>query len=183
MPVNLLEHKILNTMIENQLNIHPIFVFLIIAVLFGLVGYGVYRAKFVAPKKAERIEKDVFTPYFNSLSAGRIDKAWQQYTSPAYKRSYPLEQFRKHWQDILKAKGKIIRHEIYNNESSYELAGSKKTNWVQYRLYFENQKAPELLFYRTITTKKGDDLIDAAGRRLQGNATILGQERITPEPW
>lgn len=168
---------------QNEVNIHPFFIFLIVAALFGLVGYGLYRAKFVAPKRAERMKKNVFVPYFNMISAGHINEAWQRYTSPEYKKNHPLEQYRIHWQQVLAEKGKVIRHEPYNNESSYKLASHKRTEWFQYRLSFEKQKAPEFLFYRTITTGQGVDLIDYAGRRLQGNMTISGQERVIPEPW
>jgi|GEM_PF-3022260 len=168
---------------QNEINIHPIFIVLIIVSLFGFVGYGLYRSKFIAPKTAERIEKKLFTPYFNLLSAGKIDEAWQQYTSPEYKKKYPLEQYRNHWQKVFSEKGKITKYETYNSNSSYDFVNDKKTEWFQYRIFFEKQKAGELLFYQTLINEQNVDLIDYAGRRLQGNQTISDRDRILAEPW
>jgi hypothetical protein len=147
---------------EMQSNVqHPIIAAIVaIAFIVGL-GYAGYYFAYVEPKNRVRVEENLFDAYFNELSAGHIDEAWQKYTTDHYKEKFPLELYRKHWQELFEKYGHITKRSIDTATDSSGFAKDDRAVVVGYELTFE--KISEHPFYYVVKDTDGGERINLAG--------------------
>jgi hypothetical protein len=140
---------------------------IIVAVLM-LGGFAVaiiYNAVFT-PRNRARVDATLFQPYYAAIAAGRIDEAWERYTTARYKRLHPLPSFREHWQSTLSSKGAIVDKQLYSANSTYELFTGRTSYAVVYHLKLERD-----FFTLQYTVRQEEDgalRIDYAAYQRQG---------------
>ncbi len=143
--------------------------------MLGGVGYGGYHHWVQAPRERAALEQTLFEPYFQALGAGRVDEAWQRYTTPHYKQLFPLEPYRAHWQKAFAESGSLVKRNLATDNDAYQLTGGRNYTSVQYQLTFEHGYA--LAVYEVVPDASGKPLIDWAGQHSAGSAYTA------PEAW
>ena len=154
---------------------HPIAAIVVALLMVGGIGYGIFHALVEAPKHDERLEQTLFEPYFKALSDGRIDEAWQRYTTPRYKQVFPSESYRQHWQRVFSQSGPIVGRELFVANEVNEPAGQRKYTSVKYQLTFNHDYAQ--VVYEVVSDAQGNPHIDWAGRHQPASSYTAA------EPW
>ncbi len=118
---------------------------LIFLVLFGgaitAVVYNLRNGK----KNAAKIDA-LFDGYFSVVRAGKLDDAWQQFTTPHYREQYPLDAYKKTWQTRVAQHGAMTRFENRGASRTHVIGHS--AGWsVVVNLYFERNHAPTATYY------------------------------------
>ena len=152
---------------------HPIAAAVVALSLLVGVGYGVYHHH-TASKANEQLEETLFAPYFAELAQGHIDQAWQRYTTPRYKRQFPLPRYREHWQAALHSGGLLKRNLAVAN-GAYQVADQHQYTTVQYQLTLADDYVQAV--YEIVPDDKGNPRIDWTGRHHTGSSLTA------PEPW
>ena len=93
---------------------------LVIAIGFPLLGILalVYLA-FVGPRNREFVDRELFVPYINAISAGYYEHAWAHYSN-IHRQRHPLSEFTEHYQFLVKEYGPIVGHVIVAARRSYD---------------------------------------------------------------
>jgi hypothetical protein len=154
---------------------HPIAAVVVAVLMLGGIGYGVFRGLVEAPKNDARLEQALFEPYFKALSEGHIDEAWQRYTTPRYKQLFPIESYRKHWQQTFSQSGHIAKRSLFAANEAYEPASQRKYTSVKYQLTFDHDYVQAV--YEVVPDAQGTPLIDWAGRHPPASSYS------SQEPW
>lgn len=154
---------------------HPIAAIIVAVAIAGGIGYGIYYHLVKAPKNRAVEEKALFDPYFTALSDGRIDEAWERFTTPRYKELFPLARYREHWQQVFGKAGKITKRELAVSNGAYEVVNGRKYASVKYQLTFEHDYVQAV--YEVVPGSDDTPRIDWAGRH------VLTSSLTSPEPW
>lgn len=152
---------------------HPIIAIIVAVLLFGGVGYGIYYHLTKAPKQRREVVQALFGPYFQALADGRIDEAWERYTTAHYKARFSLEAYRAQWRAALASKR--FDRKLLNANMSYDAPERQKYLLVTYGFTLDHDYVHA--FYRVVRDADGEQRIEWSGRRY------TGRPLADPEPW
>ena len=141
---------------------HPIVAIVVALLMVSGIGYGVFHGLLEAPRNEARLEQALFEPYFKALSEGRVDQAWQRYTTPRYKQLFPIESYRQHWQRVFSQSGAIVERKLFVANEADEPAQQRKYTSVKYQLTFDHDYVQAV--YEVVPDARGKPQIDWAGR-------------------
>lgn len=159
-------------MIESDVP-HPIIAIVVAVLLLGGVGYGIYYHLTKVPKQRREVEQALFAPYVQAIRDGRIDEAWERYTTPRYKEQFPLEVYRAHWQATLSSKR--FDRKLLEVNASYDSVKRQKYLLVTYGFTLDHDYVHAL--YHVVRDANGHLRIDSASRRYTGASSVK------VEPW
>lgn len=152
---------------------HPILAIVVAVLLFGGVGYGIYYHSTEGKEQSREVEQELFEPYFRAIEAGKIDEAWERYTTPHYKETFSIDAYRARWQTI-SSNEKFDREQLTVN-ASYDAIHRYDYLLVSYGFTLDHDYAH--VFYRVVRDADGTLRIHESGRSYSGHP------RLDPEPW
>ena len=146
----------------------------IVAVLmFGGTGYGIYHHLTKTPELRREVEQELFVPYFQALAEGRIDEAWERYTTPRYKEQFSLEAYRARWRAT--SSSKRFDRELFHADMSHDAVKDQTYLLVTYGFTLDDDYVHAV--YHVVRDADGHQRIDWSGRLHQGRPLTA------PEPW
>jgi hypothetical protein len=154
---------------------HPIAGLVVALLMLSGIGYGIYYHLEKAPQNRERLEQSLFEPYFEALSKGQLDEAWQRYTTPRYKQLFPLARYRQHWQETFSRAGALSKRTLAVADAAYEAVDRREYTSVRYQLTFAHDYVQAV--YEVVPDAGGQPRIDWAGQHQPTSS------RTSPEPW
>lgn len=151
----------------------PIIAIIVAVLLFGGVGYGIYHHLTKVPEQRAEVEQALFVAYFQAIVDGRIDEAWERYTTPRYKERFPLESYRAQWQVALSSKR--FDRKLLNANMSYDAIDRREYLLVTYGFTLDHDYVHAS--YHVVRDASGQQRIDWAGR------LHTGAPLVNAEPW
>jgi len=152
---------------------HPVIAFIVAVLLFGGVGYGIYHHLTEVPEQRREVEEALFAPYFQTLAAGRIDEAWERYTTSSYKESFPLDVYRTQWRAALSSSR--FDRKLLNVNMSHDAIERQTFLLVTYGFSLDHDYIHAV--YHVVRDADGGQRIDWSGR------LYTGRPLTDSEPW
>src|SRR5438477_299578 len=137
---------------------HPIIAIIVALAIVGGIGYGIYYHFVISPRTGAAVEEKLLAPYFALIGEGKLDEAWQRYTSDRYKKNWPLEKFRDFHRQSLAERGAVTRRNLFAAQrqyTAYQVAVSEKNSnpsgkWISVRYQLTFERGFELIQYQVV---------------------------------